>query len=81
MKTRLLNGLDSEEITRLRENFVHSKPLRDRLIQVLNEEIESLYSSMRKEDLYDSPNWACIQADRIAQVKALKKMVSFLENE
>lgn len=79
MKTKLLSNLTPEDEAELRQNFVYSLVLRKRLIEVLESEIDSHHASMRKEENFDKPNWALIQADRIAQVKALKRVISLLE--
>lgn len=80
MKTRFLKGLNEEETAELTAQFVHCARWRKRMVEILNEDIESLHASMRKEDNFDSPNWALIQADRVAQVKAVKKFIALLEN-
>jgi hypothetical protein len=79
MKTKLLKNRDDAEVALLKENFIHSKPTRLNLIKVINEDIEALHASMRDETILDSPNWIVIQADRIAQVKRMKKIISLLE--
>lgn len=80
MKTRVLKGLDDDVAAELKAQFVHSARWRKRMVEVLNEDIDALHASMRKEENFDSPNWSLIQADRVAQVKALKKFISLLEN-
>jgi hypothetical protein len=48
---------------------------------MLNDEVKSLQASMRSESSYESPNWALVQADRVAQTKALLKVVGFISDE
>lgn len=79
MKTSLTAGLTKEEKSELSANFINALPLRKRVIEMLEKEIESLNTNMRDEDHFSSPNWALIQADRIAQIKAKKKLISLFE--
>lgn len=79
MKTKLLNNLSNTEKEDLKQNFVYSKIFRDRLKEVLEKDIEALYASMRNEEMFELPNWALVQADRVAQTKVLKKIISYLE--
>ena len=81
MKYKLLNGLDSDEQSEFKEDFIKAQRFRKRLVEVLNKEIESLQASMRDEDAFSSPNWAYIQADRVAQTKALKRVTGLLEQK
>lgn len=78
MKTRLLKGLDTKDEGKVREDFAKAVGFRTHLLKILNEEIDSIHASMRDEENFDSPNWAFKQADRVAQVKALKKISNFL---
>lgn len=81
MKAKLLQALDATQQSDLKENFIHSKPLRVRLIETLEREIETMHASMRDEEWWSSPNWDKIQADRIAQIKAYKKVISLLSEK
>jgi len=80
MKTRVLKGLDDETKAELNAQFVHCARWRKRMVEILNEDIDALHASMRNEENFDSPNWALLQADRLAQVKAKRKFISLLEN-
>jgi len=79
MKFKLLRGLDKDQISELQQNFIQAQHFRSRLVEVINEEIESLHSSMRSEALFESPNWSLVQVDRVAQVKALRRIKGLLE--
>lgn len=78
MKTRLTKGLDERDQEIERENFHKALGFRKRMIDLLNEEIDGLHASMRDEDGFNNPNWAYVQADRVAQVKALRRIISLL---
>lgn len=79
MKTKLLKGLDERGGEIAKEDYHKALNYRKLLTKVLNEEIDSLHASMRDEEGFNSPSWPYLQADRVAQVKAFKKVISFLE--
>ena len=80
MKTKITAGLSEGEQKELTREFKASKTLRLRLTSLLTKEIGVLYDSMLKEDEYEKENWELSQVDKIAQVKALKKLISLIEN-
>ena len=80
MKTKLTKGLTEDEAKEVRADFISASRYRKQLVRVLNEEIDSLSKDMLKDEHYKSPNWNLIQVDRLAQQKALKKIISLFEN-
>ena len=81
MKLSITKGLDEKEAKEARAAFLEAVQFRKRLTVILNDEVRSLQASMRSESSYESPNWALIQADRVAQTKALLKVVGLISNE
>jgi len=81
MKKSLIRGFSKEETPEIRGAFVDAHRFRKHLTLVLRREVESLQVSMRNEDNFDSPNWAFIQADKVAQTKALLKVIGMLNEE
>ena len=81
MKTKLLKGLDKKGVELAKEDFAKAVGFRKSLAKVLNEEIEALRGSMEKDEAFNCPNWEYFQADRIAQVKSLKRVISYLNEE
>tara|TARA_R110002096_G_scaffold40075_4_gene109286 strand:+ start:155 stop:346 length:192 start_codon:yes stop_codon:yes gene_type:complete len=63
----------------MKEYFLQSLYFRKRLITVIDEEVESLHNSMLNEEDYTSPNWSLLQVEKLAQIKSMKKIKSFLE--
>lgn len=78
MKTKLLQGLNDQEKQELKQAFLSGRVFRDRMRIVLEAEVASLYTNMKDEKWYESPNWDKIQADRLAQVKAYERIISYL---
>ena len=79
MKSRLTAGLTREEADNFAKDFAAATPLRKRIRELLEKDVDSLYASMGEEEVLSSPSWPYLQADRIAQVKAYKKIISLLE--
>lgn len=79
MKTRILTGLNEQDASELKGQFIASSRLRKRLVEVLEGDIESLRADMARDEHFKSPNWNLIQADRIAQEKAIRKFISLIE--
>ena len=78
MLTRLTRGLDEDQKVQLQYDFDVSYAFRKRLIEVIEEDIKAVHSSMRKEDGFDAA-WPYRQADRVAQTKVLERMKSILK--
>lgn len=77
MKTQWLKGLNEDEVGVFKAAFVNALPFRKRLIEMLDEEILSLHTSMRSENTFDTA-WPYKQADLVAQTKALKNVISLI---
>ena len=81
MKSKLTKGLDPTEKKEFRGAFLEALQFRKRLTAVLDNEVASLQASMRNEDSFDSPNWALKQADRVAQTKAILRVISLINED
>ncbi len=79
MKTRLLKNLTDEDKSLMKESLIKAQPFLKILKSHMEDDIEALHSSMRNEDMLKHPNWSLHQADRIAQVKAYKTIMSLFE--
>jgi len=81
MKSKLTKGLEPDEASAVRGAFLEALQFRKRLTVVLNDEVKSLQASMRNEEAFESPNWALRQADRVAQTKALLRVISLINED
>lgn len=79
MKARLLEGLSEQEQMELRSEFTHCRRLRQRVRDILTKDIDTLVVSMCNDEHFQS-DWAYVQADRVAQVKALRKLISLFSD-
>lgn len=80
MKTRLIKGLNEDDAKEIEQQHKSVQRYRKQVVKVLNEEIDALRKDMLDDSHYESPNWNLIQVDRLAQEKALKKLISLFEN-
>lgn len=81
MKTSLTKGLTQEQATELRKDFVGSPALRNRLIQLSREKIDTARRSNISKEGYANPSWAYQQADGIGYERALLEVISLLTDE
>lgn len=79
MKTSITSGLDDKDKGELKAEFLSSFRLRERLIAMLDKDIENLRSSMEDVSSFSSPNWALEQASRGAEIRAKKKLITLLK--
>lgn len=79
MKTVILKGCEKELKDELRGIFKSSLPLRRRLTDLMNEKIESHFKAQYNRDGYESANWAYAQADSMGYCRALREVVSLLD--
>jgi hypothetical protein len=78
MRASLLEGVDEVDRDEAKADFVSAFRFRKNLSRVLEKEIQSLIVNMCDEDMF-SKDWPLIQADRVAQIKAKRKLISLLE--
>lgn len=82
MKTIWLKGVSSAEKKReVRQDFIQAHNLRQRLKELLEEKIEAKRSEVRKNNTYESPNWALVQADAVGYERALFEVISMIFDE
>lgn len=81
MKTTWLKGLSDDQKMEMRKDFLSSLRLRQRLVEICNDKIDTSNSSMRSKDAYGIPNWAYLQADAIGYERALNEIISLIEQK
>lgn len=79
MKTSWKKGLDAQQASDIEQRFKEAGLVRRRLDVLLREMIEEKRSGSVAERLYDSPNWAYLQADRAGYERALRDVISLIE--
>lgn len=81
MKTRLFKGKDERDQDLIRENFKKAVGFRKDLTAILDEDIEAVYAGMRDDGWLDNSNWPVLQAEAIGKVKALKSIISLINEK
>ena len=80
MKVNLTRGMTKEDASHMKQLFLEAKPLRDRLIDYMDEKIQAHMTVMMSKDSYNN-EWAYKQADSIGYMRALKELKSLLNDE
>lgn len=81
MKTSWLSGVKDASVKKeLRANFLASKMVRQRLVEMLDTKLSSSVRASRSSESYDSPNWALKQADATGYQRALEEVKSLLDD-
>ena len=65
MKTSLTSGLDEQAKDEMEREFGASARLRERLIYILENKMETNKKEVRSKENYQNPSWAYLQADGI----------------
>lgn len=79
MKTVWLKGITATQAkSEIKQEYLKSAPLRGRLKEILEEKIEAKRGDVRKNNTYDSPSWALVQADAIGYERALSEVISLI---
>lgn len=81
MKTAWTAGLKEQEKKEVIEDFKASPALRARLTQMLTKKIDSERGSSLSKISYDSPSWPYLQADTNGYERALREVISLLEEK
>tara|TARA_R110000851_G_scaffold258264_1_gene410703 strand:- start:16832 stop:17071 length:240 start_codon:yes stop_codon:yes gene_type:complete len=79
MKTRLLNNLEEGVKAQVHQEYLSSARLRKRITELLEADAEAIYKGMRDSSDYEKAAWAYQQAEKIGEIKALKKLIGLFE--
>lgn len=79
LKSSLIKGLEPDQASELRADFISAHLLRKRLKEVLHEKIESKRTSVSLD--YDSANWQYRVAHTFGYEEALKEVISILSGD
>ena len=79
MKLTLSQGLEPDAAKELKGRFLEARLLRKRIMEVLNDKIESKRTSVSRD--YDNPNWNNHVAHAFGYEEALKEVISILSEK
>lgn len=80
MKTAWLAGKTGVEREEFRAHFVGSKAVRDRLTELLLSKVKATQTTAESHGSYGNPSWAYLQADAIGYQRAMKEVLSLIED-
>ena len=80
MKQSWTKGLNPEADKEMTLAFRASGALRERLVILLEKEIQATQHKGRGEELYSSPNWQLHQADTHGAIRAYEKIISLIKD-
>jgi hypothetical protein len=80
LKTSLLKGLNEKDKEEMKGLFIQSLRLRNQIIKTLEEKIRVIDAESVSKEGYESPSWAYKQADIVGYKRALKEIISLIEN-
>lgn len=81
MKTSLTSGLDEQAKDEMEREFGASARLRERLIYILENKMETNKKEVRSKENYQNPSWAYLQADGIGYERAISELISLLSSK
>lgn len=81
MKTSLTSGLAPQQKEEMEREFGASARLRERLIYVLENKMETNKKEVRSKENYQNPSWAYLQADGIGYERAISELISLLSSK
>ena len=79
MKTQWTKGLEPDAKSEMKLHFSSSVQLRKRLGVMLKDKIDAKNREMIKDDAYDNPSWAYLQADSRGYQRAISEVLSLIE--
>lgn len=79
MKLTLTKGLEPDQAKELKGDFLSAHLLRKRIIEVLNDKIESKRTSVSRD--YSNPNWNNHVAHVFGYEEGLKEVISILSEK
>lgn len=79
MKIRWTEGLDTQNKSDITQAFKESALFRRRLKEIIELEIEAQRKTQCSKGLYDSANWQFLQADKMGYERALRDIISWIE--
>lgn len=81
MKTSITAGLEGVEREIVEGEYRGSPSLRKRIVELLIDKQRKSYQERISKLSYDSPNWACYQADGVGYERAIQELISLISDK
>lgn len=69
---------NDEEKAQRKAEFVAAEPALKVLRNIFKQRLDQAVNDMSRNQNYDSPSWAYVQADRVAQMRVYKDLLALL---
>lgn len=79
MKTAITKGLTGQAKEEMKASFASSAAFRQRVIELLQEKINTASKERVSKDAYNNPSWAYMQADLCGYERAMQEIVSLMQ--
>ena len=79
MLSKITAGLEKDEQELMVSEFNKSVLFRQRIAELLEKDIESTFTSMLEETKDSQDDWSRKQLERVAKVKAMKKLLAMMK--
>ena len=80
MNIKITKGLETQRKKEIKEAYIASHTIRERLRSVLHEELDDSIKAMSKQVSFESPAWSEHQAFRLGEQEAIRKVIALLED-
>lgn len=81
MKSVITGKFEGEEREEIEESFRHSHKIRERIVEILKDKIDTNRRSGRSREALASPSWAYGQAYDIGRESAFSEIISLLSEK
>lgn len=65
----------------MRALFKECSEVRERLIEILGNEINTLHDELEKNDTFKLPAWSEYQACKVGEIRAYRSLINLLKEE
>lgn len=81
MKMSWTKGLSNQLQKDIEQNFKESGVMRKRLSQLLLEKLTTSFKEGRSKDMYNSPSWPYLQADKRGYERAMQEVIDLISSD
>ena len=81
MKSVIYSGLEPDYKQEIRGAFKASLPIRKRIQDILEDKVQQHFKAQYNRTDYESANWALRQSDSMGYIRALREVISLLDDK
>lgn len=80
MNLKITKGLENQRKKEIKEAWIASHTIRERLREVLAEELDEIIREASRKSTFEKPAWSEYQAYNLGEQEALRKIINILED-